>query len=159
MFSDYDKEVDFTQYKTIEYLGWSKGSEALLNDLEKERIETAFAGEFTKRDLEIVEDNADLVVSLFLVLDQKTTRTAYTNHYGGGFYRGYYGYGNSTTTIHDYDYTARTLIIDVFDAKTKRLVWQGIGKGTVDENPQTAEKRIPQTVAKIMEKFPIQTGK
>ncbi len=159
VFSDYDKEVDFTQYKTIEYLGWSEGSEKLLNSLEKERIETAFANEFAKRELEIVDGDADLVVSLFLVLDQKTTRTAYTNHYGGGFYSGYYGYGHATTTVHDYDFVVGTLIVDVFDAKTKRLVWQGIGKGTVDENPQTREKNTAQTVAKIMERFPLQLEK
>ena len=156
VFSDYDKEVDFTQYKTIEYLGWSEGSEKLLNDLEKKRIETAFSNEFAKRNMEFVENDADLVVSLFLVLDQKTTRTAYTSHYGGGFYRGYYGYGHATTSIRDYDYVVGTLIIDVFDAKTKQLVWQGIGKGTVDENPQTVEKNIPKTVARIMERFPLQ---
>ena len=102
-----------------------------------------------------------MAVSLFLVIDQKTSTTAYTNYYSGG-YRGYYrfrggwGYGYATTTYSENDYLEGTLVMDVFDGKSKNQVWQGVAKSTVDDNPNTRDKNIPKKVAALMKKFPVQ---
>jgi hypothetical protein len=88
--SDYDKTVDFTKFKTYSFGGWQKDSDKLLNDLDKNRIHEAFEAEFKARGMTYAESNADMVVTLFLVVDQKTITTAYTNYNGG---RGYGGYG------------------------------------------------------------------
>ena len=165
--SDYDKDVDFSKYKTFEYYGWTEESDKILNRFDKERIERAFAEEFAKRGLELVKENGDMVVSLFIVVDQKTSTTAYTNHYnmGGygyrprwGWYGGYggMGMGTSTTTYSEQDYLQGTLVVDVFDKSEKKLIWQGIGQKTVDENPNTREKNIGKVAAAIMKPFPIQ---
>ena len=161
--SDFDPTVDFSQYKTFEYYGWLEDSDKLLNDLDKRRIESAFEEEFKVRGLKNVEEGGDLVVGLFVVTEKKTQTTAQTSHMGGG-YGGIYGYGPgwgwgggySTTTYQEYDYVQGTLVCDVFDKAKERLVWEGIGTKTVDENPQTRDKSIPQSVKKIMEQFPIQ---
>ena len=160
--SDYDKTVDFSKYKTYSYLGWAEGSDQIMTRFDKERIEQAFAEEFAKRGMTYQESGGDVVISLFLVVDQKTGTTAYTNHYGspafGGYYYGYdwaWGMGYSTTTYHDYDYEVGTLVCDVFDASTKKLVWQGVGSGTVDENPNTREKNIPKKIAQLMAEYPV----
>ncbi len=162
--ADYDKTVDFSQYKTLEYYGWSDESDKILNDLDKRRIEQAFGNEFKMRGIEPVESNGDLVVTLFIVVEKKTQQTASTTHMGGGYYGGYYGYGPgwgwgpsySTTTISEYDYQVGTLVCDVFDKAEQRLIWEGIGSGTVDENPNTRDENIPKAVAAIMEKYPVQ---
>ncbi len=164
--SDYDKEVDFTKYKTFEYYGWAEDSDKILNRFEKERIEQAFGDEFRKRGLEAVKENGDMVVSLFIVAEQKTSTTAHTNHYnmggygygGFGYYGGYggMGMGNSTTTYSENDYTVGTLVVDVFDKAEKKLIWQSVGQKTVDDNPKTAEKNMPKVAAAIMKPFPIE---
>lgn len=164
--SDYDKEADFTKYKTFEYYGWTEDSDKILNRFDKERIEKAFGEEFSKRGLEYVKGNGDIVVSLFIIAEQKTSTTAHTNHYnmggygygGFGYYGGYggVGMGSSTTTYSEQDYTVGTLVVDVFDKAEKKLIWQSIGQKTVDENPQTAEKNMPRVAASIMKSFPIQ---
>jgi hypothetical protein len=46
--SDYDKEADFTKYKTFEYYGWAEDSDKILNRFDKERIENAFGEEFSQ---------------------------------------------------------------------------------------------------------------
>ena len=93
--SDYDKSADFTKFKTYSYFGWTEESDQILNRFDKERIENAFGDEFNKRNLKFVEKDGDLIVSLFIVVEQKTSKTAYTNHFNTGG-MGYYDY--------DYDY-------------------------------------------------------
>ena len=162
--SDMDKNADFSNYRTYEYYGWQENSDKILNQFDKERLEASFGDELAKRGMTYVESGGDAVVSLFIVVDQKTSTTAYTSHYGGGPYGyGYggwgWGMGHSTTTYNEYDYLVGTLVIDIFDAQTKNLVWQGVATGTVDDNPQTREKNIPRVVAQIMKQYPIPASK
>ena len=156
---DYDKTIDFTKYKTYSYLGWVKDSDKTINTFDKERFEKAFANEFSKRGIKYVKEGGDMTVSLFIVFDQKTYTTAYTDNYGpGGYYYGYpwsWGMGYSTTTYQEHDYVVGTLICDVFDASTKKLIWQGVGSKTVDENPNNNEEKIAKNVARIMTYYPV----
>ncbi len=164
--SDLDKTVDFTQYKTFEYYGWTDNSDQLMNRFDKERIEEAFGNEFLARNLEIVEKGeGELIVSLYIVTQQKTQTTAHTSSMGGGYggYGGYYGYGpgygwgggHSTTTYSDYDYTEGTLIVSVFDGKKEQLIWESVGKGTITENPKKREANIPRVIAEMMKEYPV----
>lgn len=171
--SDYDKTVDFTKFKTFEYYGWADESDQLLNRFDKERIEKAFGAEFKSRGLEYVESGGDLIVTLYIVTEQKTSTTANTTSMsmGGGYgygYGGYYGYGpsygwgpgmgmgSSTTTYNETEYVVGTLIIDVYDEANKQLVWESIGKGNVNENPDGRDESVPKTVAKIMKPYPVE---
>lgn len=160
--SDLDKTVDFTQFKDFEYYGWAENSDQILNRFDKERIEEAFGKEFNSRNLTIVEKGqGDIIVSLYIVTQQKTQTTATTSSMGG--YGGYYGYGpgygwgggHSTTTFNDYDYTEGTLIVSVYDAEKKQLIWESVGKGTINENPQKREANIGKAVAQIMKEYPV----
>ena len=162
--AEYDGSVKFNEFKTYSYLGWSQNSDQLINDFDKRRLEAAFAHEFEIRNIKYVQSGGDIEVSLFLVTEQKTATTAYTEHYGGygGYYYGHpwgWGGGFATTTYHQYDYNVGTLVCDVFDASEKRLVWQGVGSGTVDDNPSSRDKNIKQAVQKIMGQYPIPPSK
>lgn len=167
--ADYDGDVDFTQYKTYSYYGWAEESDKILNRFDRERIENSFGSEFESRGLSFVEEGGELIVTLFIVVEQKTQKTANTTSMGGyggygGYYGGYYGHGpgygwgtgHSTTTISEYDYQVGTLVCDVFDAKEEKLIWEGIGTGTINENPAKRDKSIPKTVYWIMSKYPVQ---
>ena len=157
--ADYDKEIDFNRYKSLSYLGWAKDSDKILNQFDKDRIEGAFAVEFMKRGIELKQSGGDMMVSLFIVVDQKTAVTSYTDHYGG--YGGYryggwgWGAGYSTTRYQEYDYQVGTLICDVFDAESKKLVWQGVVSGELDDNPNSRERNIPRVVMELMKKYPV----
>ena len=163
--SDLDKSVDFTQYKNFEYYGWTDNSDQILNRFDKERLEEAFGNEFKSRNLTIVEKGqGDIIVSLYIVTQQKTQTTANTTSMGGmGGYGGYYGYGpgygwgggHSTTTFSEYDYTDGTLIVSVYDAEKEQLIWESVAKGTINENPQKREANITKVVAQMMKKYPV----
>ena len=157
---DYDKETDFSKYKTIQFIGWQEDSDQMLNDLEKKRIYDAFINEFTKKEYELVEEDGDLLLTFFIVIDQKTSRTAHTNYMGGYGYGDYYygdwgwGGGMSTTNYTESDYYVGTFVVDFFDRQEKKLVWEGVKSGTISENPKAEERRIPKDVAKLLKKFP-----
>lgn len=158
--SDYDKTVDFTQHKTYSFLGWQDNSDKLLNRLDRDRWEKAFAEQFDKRGYQYVKDGGDIVVSLFLVVDEKTGKTAYTTHVGGAYgYRWGWGMGTSYTTVEEYEYEVGTLVVDVFDGQTKDLIWQGVGSDTVIDNPKERERKIPYFARNVMYKYPIKPGK
>jgi len=138
----------------------------MVNDLDKRRIEEAFGNEFSKRGIAFVDQSeADAAVSLFIVVDQKTSTTAYTDYYGGmggmgyGYGRGYPGWGwgggMSTTRYQEYDYLVGTLVVDVFDTDTKKLVWQGVASGTINEKTKNREARIQKMARAIMDKYPV----
>lgn len=165
--SDYDKTVDFTKYKTYEYYGWSQDSDKLLNRFDKERIEKAFGDEFTKRGMKYVKSGGDLIVTLYIVTEQKQQTTATTTGvggtYGGYGYGGYAGYGPgwgwgggmATTSYNTYNYTDGTLVIDVYDAAEKKLVWESAGVKTINESTNGREERIANSVKQIMKPYPV----
>ena len=158
--TDMDKTTDFSKYNTYNFLGWQDGSDKAFNDIDKKRLRDAFISEFKLRGLEPVKENGDMAVSLFIVIDHKTTTTAYTNYYGGGGYgygryRGGWGGGSATTTYSESAYLEGTLVMDVFDNQSKDQVWQGIAKGTITEKPEKRETSIPKKIAALMKKFPV----
>jgi len=149
----------------LSYYGWAENSENVLKEFDRQRIEGAFAMEFLERGIQLKQSGGDIVVSLFIVLDQKTGTTAYTNHYGGyGGGWGYYptwgwGAGYTTTTYHDYDYIDGTLLIDVFDAETKNLIWQGVVSGEMDGNQNMSDENIERVTKELMKNYPIKPVK
>lgn len=158
--TDFDKSIDFSKYKKFKFLGWQEDSDKIMNELDKKRMRDAFENEFDKRELVYDETDADMSVSLFLVVKQKHSVNAYSDYYGGGYSRYSrarwgWGSGYATTTYSEDDYLEGTLVLDVYDEETGNLIWQGVATRTIEENPQKREKTIPKSVKKLMKKFPI----
>ena len=156
---DYDGQADFAKYKTYAF-----SEDALklpVNDLNRDRLLRAIETELTAKGFSKSE-NPDVLVDLHVRAEQKTEATATTT--GSGMYGGYYGgpgrygYGGgfTTTQINYNDYIEGTLIVDMIDKSTEKIVWQGRGTKTVDENA-SAEKRetnINTGVKMIFAKYP-----
>lgn len=171
---DKDDAIDFTKYKSYQFYGWAEESNKILSPFDQERIEQAFGAELDKRGLSFEKETGDLIVTLYIVTEQKTKTTATTTGMGmgmgmGGYgYGGYYGYGPSYgwggmstahTTYNEYDYVVGTLIIDIYDAKEKKLVWESVAKGTINEKTKGRERRIQSTAGKMMIKYPVKPVK
>ncbi len=160
--SDQDDSVDFSKYGRIEYYGWEKQSDSVMTRFDRERIEKAFGNEFRRRGYSIVEKGqGDLIITLYILVESKTSTTANTTHTGG--YGGYYGYGPgygwgggySTTYIDTYDYKEGTLMVSAYDKEKKVLVWQAAGKGIIKERSKNPERDINTAVNLIMLKYPV----
>ncbi len=161
--TDMDDTYDFSKIKTWEWIGFQEGSTEL-NDLDRKRMGDAFLSEFSERKIVYQKEDADVAVSIFIVVSKETSTTAYTNYYGGSGYRygrGGRGWGGgyASTTYTESDYLQGTLVFDVFDVKSQELVWQGVATGVVKEKPEKRDKSVPKSVGKLMKKFPIKKVK
>lgn len=153
--TDYDKTVDFTKFKSYTFKGWSKDSDQKINQLDQDRILAAFEHEFASRGLIKDDDNPDMSVTLFVVVQDKTSTTAYSNYYGGMGYGRSFGYGYANTNYSTQEYQQGTIIIDFYDEGEKSLIWEGVLKSVVKEKAKKREKSIPENIRKLMYKYPI----
>ena len=156
--TDMDEAADFTKYKSVSFLGWQDDIDQVVNELEQKRLRESVKAEMKKRDLELVESGGDIVISLFVVVDEKTSTTAYTNYYGTRSYRrGGWGWGSgyATTTYTESDYLQGTLVVDAFDESSKDLIWQSVGVGTMKTKPEKRAENLPNVIAKIFKDFPV----
>lgn len=164
---DYDKSVDFKQFKTFGFYPWDYKNGYQINDYDKQTITNAIRSEMEEKGYQFKKEGADILVSIFVTLKGKTSYEAYTNHYGGwagygggwgysGFGYGYgWGPGYSSTTVTKRNYNEGTLVIDVFSVADKKLIWQGIGSREVEHDLDTRDRKLPKNVSQIMARFPV----
>lgn len=152
---DYVKETDFSKYKTYSY------SEDAMNlpvqELNRDRLISAIDEEMTARGF-TKSDDPDVLVDLHAKTEQKKEAMA-TNTYDGT-YGWAWGYapGFSTTQINVNEYTEGTLFINIVDTEMEKIVWQGIGRGTLNEaniSPERREENINKAVNKIFKNYPV----
>jgi len=151
---DYDRMARFTTYKTF---GWQDTSETSLagtSDLMHERIKSTIIDTVSSGRLKFVTSDPDLWVTYHTsARDQFKVNTASFGYgYPGNWYWDpYWGGSFSTTTVSTY--TEGTLIIDIWDAKEKTLIWRGSATVTVAKNPEKNAKKIEKAVTKIANKW------
>ena len=143
---DWDKQASFTGYKTY---AWAKGTPAS-NPLMDQRIVEAIDKQLAAKGLQKVEadKNADLIVLYHAAVGTETELN--TMNMGGWGWR--MGGGMSTTTV-DKIPTGQ-LVVDIGDAKTKKLLWLGNASDTLSDNPDKNVKKLNGAVEKMFQKFP-----
>ncbi len=147
--SDYDDTVDFSAYKTYQWMPQPTGAN-LEAGLAGPIIERSIESELNGKSMRQVESNPDIYVVYHAGVDEQITG-AYVDRWGYG-YRGYYGWGRSAD-VRVESYTEGTLVVDIIDAGQKDLVWRGVATGAVN-NPQKTREEIPQIVADLLADFP-----
>ena len=160
---DFDRDVDFTKYKTFAY----EVCHRIENPLVDKRIVTELESRVASEGLRRSETNPDVNVTYHSSTTEEFAID--TNTWGYGFGSGWYwGHGggnygrsgylggigpvNTTTTIRKY--TRGTLVVDIWDARTKELVWRGTAIDTVSDNPQKNEKKLKKAMEKLFTKYP-----
>jgi mevalonate kinase len=153
--TDYDHNADFAHYKT-----YSFGKILIMpsNGLWDERVKNAVAGQMAAKGLTQVPSGGDIVVSArggMLSIPQLNT---FYNGWGGfGGFGGWGpggGSGMATTTMSFNE--MGTLVIDMFDAKTKNQIWRGSADGTLSDKPEKVIKKLDDAVQKMFQHFPPQ---
>jgi len=147
---DWDKAYDFAKVKTFAAkIGQSWG-----NPLSENRVKADFSEALTEIGWKVApEASADAV----MVLNGATsTRKNVNTFYSGGGYGGWgyggWGGGSATTTVSDY--LVGTLVVDIFDAKTHKLVFRATATDEISKDPSKNEKKIDKAATKIFKDFP-----
>jgi len=78
----------------------------------------------------------------------------YYGYSGYGYYGSPWGYGGTRTTVHQY--TEANVYLDVVDAGTHKLLWQGVATFTLtDKMQKQLRETVFSTVESIFEQFPV----
>jgi hypothetical protein len=72
--------------------------------------------------------------------------------FGGGL--GWRGFQDGSINITEQDYQEGTLVIDMYDAKTKQLLWRSSAEGTLSDKAAKNENKLDKAVAKMFKDFP-----
>lgn len=152
---DYDKQADFAKYKT-----YSFSEEALklpVDDLNRDRVLRAVENELAAKGF-TKSESPDVFVDIHVKAEKRTEATATTTGPGGYGYYGRWGYGGgySTTQVSYNDYIDGTMFISMIDKSTEKIVWQGRGTKTIDEDasPSKREQNINYAVKQIFTNYP-----
>src|SRR5712672_3630189 len=153
--TDFDHHANFSQYKTY---SWQEIKPA--NSLWDARIKNALDAQLAAKGWTQVASGGDVaIVAIKTTQTQRSLQTFYDGFGGGWGWRrfGGGGFGESTTT--EQDYKVGTLVLDMYDAKTKQLIWRGSAEDTVSDKAEKNEKNLDKGVAKMFKKFPPQAAK
>lgn len=151
--TDFDPAANFSSYHTYELVG--QGSSSVMNPLLSERVRVAIERNLGARSF-TRSTTPDFAVSFTLGARdrvQVTEMGAYQPYYPG-YGRAYrYGWAHNYTSTEIRTITEGSLVIDIYDARTRKPVWQGratqsISPGSVDEAD------IDRAVAAALAKFP-----
>jgi hypothetical protein len=158
--TDYSPATRFSQYRTYALVSPpDSATQQLLDQRVRGAVQTQLAG---KGLTQASREQADLYVGYGMV--DKTHRDVYTYRdgwgWGGGWGWRYYRWGVAwpMAGYRQVDtYTDGTVVVNLIDAKTKQVVWQGEVADVVSlpvGNPTSATKQVDVAVAKLFTKYP-----
>jgi hypothetical protein len=164
--SDYDHTIDFSQYKTYGFFSPMGIENPNYSSIYGSIFRAAITREMENRGYTL-SDNPDLMINVSGRLQDKTKVTTTSDPYMSGGYYGYrrgaygawggYGYG---TTTHVSNYTEGTINVDMVDRALKRMVWEGVAVGRVNEKKTNDETRenIHAGITEMFAGYPFRAG-
>jgi hypothetical protein len=148
--TDYDRSANFAQYKTY---SWEqvKTKDPLFVDRIKSDVHASLAA---KGWTEVPSGGDVSIIAIQTTQEQQTLNTFYDGFGGGWGWRrfGGGGFGDATTTTETYQ--VGTMVIDLFDTKTKQLIWRGTASDTLSNNSNKNIENLNKGVEKLFKKFP-----
>jgi|SRR6267142_1928861 len=148
--TDYDRNANFTQYKTY---SWEQVKTK--DPLDVDRIKSAVNSALSAKGWTQVDSGGDVsIVAMEITQTQQTLNTFYNGFGGGWGWRrfGGGGFGEATTTTDTYK--VGTVVVDLFDTKSKQLIWRGSSSDTLSNNSDKNIKNLDKGVEKMFQHFP-----
>jgi hypothetical protein len=117
-----------------------------------ERLRSAIKRELHRHGYNEVEDNPELMVSFAAALNADLDETAFNEAYGAQFKFPFPPENPDEKRV----YSKGSLVIDVLDAKTMKLLWRGTILADVDMSVTKREKdrRVRKAVRALLNQFP-----
>ncbi|MFL5731219.1 MAG: DUF4136 domain-containing protein [Cytophagaceae bacterium] len=176
IYSEYDRSVNFTQYKTYAWLATADSSGNFFNNQIVNKNFKYYADqEMAARGYRLDPENPDILLEERISSQKKSYTTStpvysYPNnnpysynspyYYNGRNWYRPYNFNNSPTVIgYNYqqvEYNEGTLLVDAIDRKLNQLVWRGWSVGDLNDMV-TSQSELQGNVHKIFQKYPVPT--
>lgn len=143
--TDFDHQFDFSQLRTFTVEFGSVWN----NPLQQQRAKEDIVRELTAKGWTEAPNaaSADAVVVIHgATQSEKSLDTWYS---GGGWG---WGPGMSNTTVNTIH--VGTMQVDIFDAKTKKMIFRGVASDDISDKPEKNAKKIDKAVEKMFKDFP-----
>jgi hypothetical protein len=166
-------QVDFDpkqNFQTLHSYAWAPTTDdsqraKARDSLTEERVHSAVDAHLAAKGYKKVDAvQADFLVAYAITVEQRSSVNQSQVGVGFGRYGGSsaigFGYSVPVGSTNE-PYAVGSLIIDILDAKQKRLLWRGIGEQALDaeQSPENRTARINTTVNEILGRFPPEPGK
>src|SRR5258707_4769703 len=146
--TDYDHNANFGQYKTY---AWERVQTKA--QLMVDRIKSAVNSALRAKGWTEVPAAGDVeVFAIETTQNQQTLDTFYNGFGGGRHWGGFGGFGDATTTVETYK--VGTLVVDLFDAKTQKLILRSSSSDTLSDKTEKNTKNLCKSVNKKFQQFP-----
>ena len=145
-------------FDAVDTFAWQDTPETSLegrNPFMHSLIKNTIEAELATSGLTEVEANPDVWVNYHASTTTETQLRTDSYGYSMGGYGmagwGYYGMaaGPVSSTTRVVEYTKGTLVVDIWDAASKELVWRGMVTDTLPDNVQKAEKLVVRAIGKM----------
>ena len=141
---NYNHSQSFTQYHTYAWASdnANKVQNSILAQVAVQNIDSALQG----KGLKMVQENQnpDLIVTANGGMKEQTSYTA----------MGMRGFGGGMGSITPEQNVEGTLIVDLYDAKTKSLAWRGIAEDMLNKNGNKNQQLVQKAVTKMFKQWP-----
>lgn len=141
---DYDHDIDFSRYKTF---AWSPAQQPSHNPANHMRILKAVTQAFIAKGLNQEEGGQPDAIIMYHGHIDETVKVK------GGNAGSYWESTNLRTMIEVNKVKQGTLVVELYDAQTKEIVWRGMARG-IAVKPDAAEEVITAAVNKIIKAYP-----
>ena len=144
--TDYDHQANFERYHTYY---WAKVHTE--DPLWESRIMNAVDKELQAKGWEKQQSGGDVAITAVgATKNQQTYQTFYDGF--GGWRWG--GFGDTTATTTVQNTRVGTLIVDMYDAQNKHLLWRGVAQDTLSDKPEKNENKLEKATDKMFKHFP-----
>ncbi len=147
VYVDYNHAIDFTKFKTY---AWGQGANpnAIQDSILLQTAQSDINSQLQLKGLQMVQEsqNPDIVVVMSSGMKQQTSYNAW----GTGGWR--WGGGMASVTPETSD--VGTLVVDVYDANGKQMIWRGISQDTLSTKGSKNEKEMNKAIVKMFKQYP-----
>jgi hypothetical protein len=149
--TDFDPSAHFSSYKTFM---WIEPPHIRADPLMEPRLVNAVNSALISKGWQLVQSGADVGIVAHVATKERHTLETFYDGFGGGWGWHHWGGGMGTayTTVESYE--EGTVVLDLFDAHTKQLIWRGVATDTLTEKPQKDTKKLEKAVDKMFKDFP-----
>ncbi len=143
---DSDTTYDFSKLKTFSIQMASPSNNPLAEKRVLSEVEEALVGKGWKK-----ADGPTADAAVMLHAASETKKNVSTMYSGMGGWR-FGGMGTAQTSVQEYK--VGTLVVDIFDAKSKSLVFRGTAQDEMSDKVDKNQKKLEKATSKMFKDFP-----